>query len=117
VKRVTETKVTQPMLTSAANKAVATGETITSQLSKLLGTIERDGGASLRGGGGNALQTTSHELGASLRKLLAALNSMAESVHASNVAYGSTDSDVAKEINNIASTAAGDPMIAAALRG
>lgn len=112
-----ETKVTQPMLASAANKAIGTGESITSQLTSLLGTIESQGGASFRGGGGNALQSTSQELGASLRKLLAALNSMAEAVQVSNVAYGSTDSDVASEINNVASNAAGDQTIAAALRG
>ncbi len=105
------------MLASAANKASVTGEGITAQLTSLLGTIESQGGASFRGGGGTALQTTSQELGASLRKLLDALNSMAEAVSVSNVAYGSTDSDVAREINNVASTAAGDQTIASALRG
>jgi uncharacterized protein YukE len=105
------------MLTSAANQAISTGESITAQLTSLLGTIESQGGASFRGGGGNALQTTSQELGNSLKKLLTALNSMAEAVHVSNAAYGSTDQDVAREITTIGSGAAGDGTIAAALRG
>jgi uncharacterized protein YukE len=113
---VADTKVTQPMLADAANKAVTVGEGVAGQLTSLLSTIESQGGASFRGGGGNALQSTSQELGTSLQKLLAALNSMAEAVNVSNVAYGSTDSDVASEISAVASGAA-DPAIVTALRG
>ena len=109
------TKVTQPMLADAANKAETVGEGIAGQLSNLLTTIETQGGASFKGGAGNAMQTTSQELGNSLQKLLQALNSMAEAVNASNVAYGSTDADTAREIGSV--SAGSDPAIIAALQG
>jgi uncharacterized protein YukE len=110
------TKVTQPMLTDAANKAEIVGEGIAGQLTALLGTIETQGAASFKGGGGNALQSTSQQLGTSLQKLLTALNSMAEAVHASNVQYGSTDQEVSREITATAGTYSDSPVVSA-LRG
>jgi uncharacterized protein YukE len=104
------------MLADAANKAVTVGEGVAGQLTSLLSTIESEGGASFQGGAGTAMQTTSQELASSLQKLLQALNSMAEAVNVSNVAYGSTDADTASEISAVAG-AGSDPAIVTALRG
>jgi hypothetical protein len=104
------------MLAEAASKAETVGEGIAGQLATLLGTIESQGAASFKGGGGTALQTTSQHLGESLKKLLAALNSMAEAVTASNAEYGSTDHEVSREISSVAGAYSDSPVVSA-LRG
>jgi len=104
------------MLADAATKAETVGQGIASQLTSLLGTIQSQGAASFKGGGGTALQNTSQQLGQSLQKLLTALNGMAEAVNASNVQYGSTDSEVSREITSVAGNFSDSPVVSA-LRG
>ncbi|MGA8118186.1 MAG: WXG100 family type VII secretion target [Actinocatenispora sp.] len=111
------TKVTQPRLADAAKTATDTGESITINLTRVLNAIE-ESHASFRGGAGDMFQGKSQELGGELRKLLDALNGMANAVDSSASLYGSTDADAANEINKVTNTympGAGD--VANQLRG
>lgn len=112
------TKVTQAMLTDAAKKAEDVGEGITGQLTSLLSTIESQGGASFVGTAGTTLQNVSAELSGELKKLLTALNTMAQNVHASNADYGTSDQEISREINQVGSAYAPDGgSVVSALRG
>jgi WXG100 family type VII secretion target len=112
------TKVTQQMLADAANTAERTGEGIAGQLANLLTTIQSQGAASFVGTAGTSFQNVSTELSGELKNLLTALNTMAENVHASNLAYGSGDEQIAQEITQVGGAFApgGDPVVSA-LRG
>jgi WXG100 family type VII secretion target len=115
---IVATQVTPAMLSDAARKATEVGEGITGQLTNLLHTIQTQGAASFRGGGGTSFQQVSQQLSHQLHRLLAALNTMASNVDASNVAFGSTDADVSREINQVGGMyAPGGGNIVDALRG
>ena len=89
------------MLTDAGNKATQAGEAITLNLTRLLNEIQSQAG-SFQGSAGSMFQSVSVELGNELRGILSALNTMAESVHAANKHYGTTDEDAGNEIKNVA---------------
>src|SRR5262245_53301678 len=89
--------VTPERLSKAANDAENVGMSIAANLNRLLTSIEMSM-ASFKGGAGNSFQHTSHELGQELKTIIEALNSMAQNVAGSNVAFGSTDADAASEI-------------------
>jgi WXG100 family type VII secretion target len=93
--------VTPQMLVDAAQKAENVGEGIAGQLTNLLVTIESEGGASLKGGGGNALQAVSAQLGQQLKQILTALNTMSGNVNAASADYGTTDAEVEREIQTV----------------
>jgi WXG100 family type VII secretion target len=93
--------VTPQMLVSAAQKAENVGEGISAQLTNLLYTIESEGSASLKGGGGTALQNVSGQLGDQLKQILTALNTMANNVSAASADYDGTDSEAAREIQKV----------------
>jgi WXG100 family type VII secretion target len=112
-----QAQVTPEMLSAAGNKATNAGEHIAVQLSRLLNDIQSQQ-RGFQGAAGNAFQTASAELGQELRALLAALNAMAENVHASNRHYGSTDEDAGREITTVVSEQApGASNVATLLRG
>lgn len=92
-----------------------TGVAISDGLTRLLAGIE-EAQASLRGLAGDALQNTSAQLGAELRQILEALNTIANAVDATSAKFGDTDSQVQVEINKVAA-AEHDGSVASALRG
>jgi len=105
------------MLTDAGNKAFQAGETIAASLTKLLTEIEGHA-AQFQGVAGSAFQNVSAELGQELRRILGALNTMAENVHASNRQFGATDDDASREISSVASQyVPNSSSVADALRG
>jgi WXG100 family type VII secretion target len=105
------------MLNNAAQVATQAGEDITLNLTRLLNEVEQQA-PSFKGSAGTSFQNVSNELGQELRKLLQALNSMADNVNQSSTVFGSTDSDAASEIGKVANEylpGAGD--VTTALRG
>ena len=105
------------MLNNAAQVATQAGEDITLNLTRLLNEIEHQAPA-FKGHAGTSFQNVSSELGQELRKLLQALNEMADNVNQSNQVFGSTDGDASNEISKVASEylpGAGD--VTTALRG
>ena len=111
--------VTPQMLVSAAQKAENVGEGIAGQLTNLLYTIESEGGASLKGGGGTALQGVSAQLGEELKQILTALNTMASNVSAASADYGGGDAEAAREIQVVgnAFTPGGGSVVSALSNG
>ncbi|MBO0866999.1 MAG: WXG100 family type VII secretion target [Micromonosporaceae bacterium] len=93
--------VTPDRLSKAANDAVNTGQSIATNLQRLLTSIEASV-ANFKGSASNAFQGTSHELARELKMILDALEQMAENVSSSNVAFGAQDSDAAGQINQVA---------------
>jgi len=106
------------MLQDAGNSAADAGETITLNLQRLLYEFQTQAKA-FQGSGGTMFQNVSAELGAQLRDLLTALNTMAEAVHLSNRQYDNTDQDSAREIGAVAAEHGGGAYagIANTLRG
>jgi WXG100 family type VII secretion target len=105
------------MLNNAAQVATQAGEDITVNLTRLLSEVEQQQ-ASFQGQAGTSFQNVSSELGQELRKLLDALNQMADSVNQSGTVFGSTDADASSEIGKVASTyLPGAGNVANALRG
>jgi uncharacterized protein YukE len=111
-----ESKVTRSMLAHAATKAENVGEGIAGNLTSLLSDIESSYPA-FKGGAGSMLQTVSGELGQELKKLLTALNTMANHVNSSITDYGSTDEDASKEIKTVGEAYGGKGDIVTALLG
>jgi WXG100 family type VII secretion target len=97
------TEVFHDRLDRAAKKATDAGQTISSNLQRLLGEIQSHQ-ASFQGVAGSALQNVSADLGQELRNIVDALNTMAEKVHASNKQLGATDQDAGSTITNVAGT-------------
>ncbi|GAA3398968.1 WXG100 family type VII secretion target [Cryptosporangium minutisporangium] len=93
--------VTPQMLIDAAQKAENVGEGIAGQLTNLLYTIQSEGGASFQGGGGSALQGVSAQLGEQLKQILTALNTMSGNVNAASADYGTSDQEIAREIQTV----------------
>lgn len=111
------TKVTHEQLTKAAQTANDAGQTITLNLTRLLNEIETQA-TSFQGAAGSTFQHVSADLGQELRKLLEALNRMAENVQGTNAAFGTTDEAAQNEINRVQSTyEPGAGSVTSALRG
>jgi uncharacterized protein YukE len=89
------------MLTDAGNLAIQKGEAITLNLTRLLNELESQA-PDFQGGAGATFQSVSQELGAELRQIIEALNTIAENVHASNKNFGATDADANQEISSVA---------------
>jgi uncharacterized protein YukE len=105
------------MLTDAGNAATEAGEAITLNLTRLLNEIQTQA-PDFMGRAGTSFQSVSDQLGAELRNILEALNTMATNVHESNKHYGVTDADASSEINSVASQyLPGTGGVATALRG
>lgn len=103
------------MLQDAAKTANDTGVSISDGLTRLLAGVE-DVQASFQGLANDALQSTSAQLGAELRQILEALNTMANAVDASSAKFGDTDSQAQMEISKVAA-AENDGGVASMLRG
>ncbi len=105
------------MLNNAAQVATQAGEDIALNLTRLLNEIEMQAPA-FKGSAGTSFQNVSSELGQELKKILEALNTMADNVNQSNQVFGSTDADAANEITKVAGTyLPGAGNVASALRG
>lgn len=105
------------MLNNAAQVATQAGEDITLNLTRLLNEIEHQS-AAFKGKAGTSFQQVSGELGQELKKLLDALNEMADNVNQSNQVFGSTDDDASAEITKVTSEyLPGAGNVANALRG
>ncbi len=112
-----QTKVTEQMLTDAANKATQTGESIALNLTRLLNEIETQA-TGFQGSAGSTFQSVSAQLGQELRNILTALNTMSDNVHQSNRSYGTTDADASSEIGKVVGEyLPGAGSVANALRG
>jgi WXG100 family type VII secretion target len=89
------------MLTDAGNLAINKGEAITLNLTRLLNELESQA-PNFQGSAGMTFQSVSQELGAELRQIIEALNTIAQNVHASNKNFGTTDADANREIQSVA---------------
>lgn len=107
----------QSMMDAAAKTATDTGEGIALNLTRLLNEIESQA-PGFRGMAGSRFQAISTELGAELRKILEALNTMADNVNQSGRVFGATDQDAANEIAQVGNEyLPGAGSITSALRG
>jgi WXG100 family type VII secretion target len=105
------------MLTDAGNLAINKGEAITLNLTRLLNELESQA-PDFQGSAGMTFQSVSQELGAELRQIIEALNTIAENVHASNKNFGTTDADASHEIQSVAQQFTPGAMnVANSLRG
>ncbi|EIV92648.1 hypothetical protein [Frankia sp. QA3] len=108
------TSLTPLMLAGAAHKARDVGAGIGGQLANLRTTIETQVGVSLRGGAGTSLTAVSVQLDEQLRRLLSALNTMADNVDATRRDLGATDAESARAINQVLGQTS--PLTAAVIR-
>lgn len=111
------TKITPDQLNHAATVATDAGETITLNLTRLLNEVE-NATASFKGGAGDQFQNVSQQLGAELRGILDALNTMADNVNQSTKVFGNTDEAARQEIAQVQQQyTPGAGSVANALRG
>ncbi|BCJ33257.1 hypothetical protein Athai_07600 [Actinocatenispora thailandica] len=98
--------VGQTQITAAARKADDVGEGIAGNLNVLMLQIEA-AEAGFKGGGGRAFQQKSQEIHNDLKVILQNLNKLASSADSSVTDYGSTDGDIANEINQVGASYGG----------
>jgi WXG100 family type VII secretion target len=107
--------VGQAQITAAAKKADDVGEGIAGNLNVLMMQIEA-AEAGFKGGGGTAFQTKSAEVHNDLKIILRNLNKLSQAADSSVTDYGSTDDDIANEINQVGGSYSGG-SVADGLRG
>jgi uncharacterized protein YukE len=89
-------------LNQAANQATTVGEGIALNLGRLLNEIELQAPA-FRGGAGTRFQLSAQGIGADLRRILDALDTMAGCIRTNNDSYSATDADAEAEIGSVMS--------------
>jgi WXG100 family type VII secretion target len=103
------------MLNNASQTATTAGEEIAGGLTRLLSEIEGAAPA-FQGAAGSTFQNVSVDLGNELRRILDALNRMANAVNVSNKTYADTDEGANQEISKAAAQYGGSGVVNA-LRG
>jgi uncharacterized protein YukE len=103
------------MLTKAANLALEKKGTIDSDGNSTIAGVEA-AAKLFQGRAGTAFLNVAHELHGELVQLLAALQQMADNVHASNTKYATTDDASSSDINAVAGQAPSTGGVLGALR-
>lgn len=108
--------VTQEQLTTMATRCTTTAENISTNLTNLIDRIQALSGSGMSGQANVALQNSSAQLNGGLRKVIGALNGLAEQISSANVRLGAQDEEAAQMINNTVA-GVGDQSVAQVLRG